>query len=100
MISEKGEPFLADVGVNAERRRANEDSPMFVQEIGDLAVFKGLEEFDVKDYYLVPKADFLHIGSTAEFSFYKKSNVKDLKKLPEADAIFLQGKWKKPLPKK
>jgi hypothetical protein len=97
IISEMGEPFLADVGVNAERRRANEVSPAFVQEIGDLAVFAGLEEFDVSDYYLVPKGEFLHIGSNAEFSFYKKSNVKDLKKLPEADAIFVNGKWKKPL---
>ena len=97
IISEKGEPYLADVGVNSERRRANEDSPAFVQEIGDLAVFAGLEEFDVKDYYLVPKGDFLHICSSAEFSFYKKSKVKDLKKLPEADAVFVNGKWKKPL---
>jgi Zinc carboxypeptidase len=97
IISEKGEPYLADVGVNAERRRASEISPAFVQEIGDLAVFAGLEEFDVSDYYLIPKTEFLHIGSNAEFSFYKKSKVKDLKKLPEADAIFVNGKWKKPL---
>jgi hypothetical protein len=52
----------------------------------------------VSDYYLVPKGEFLHIGSNAEFSFYKKSNVKDLKKLPEADAVFVNGKWKKALP--
>lgn len=97
VISEKGEPYIADVGVNAERRRANEESPTFVQEIGDLSVYAGLEEYMVKDYYLVPKADFLHIGSAAEFSFYKKSRVKDLKKLPEPDAVFSNGKWKKPL---
>ncbi len=100
VISENGEPYLADVGVNSERRRANEDSTAFVQEIGDLALFAGLEEFDVKDYYLVPKGDFLHIGSSAEFSFYKKLKVKDLKKLPEADAVFVNGKWKKPLNQK
>ncbi len=99
IISEKGEPYIADVAVNAERRRANEIAPMFVQEIGDLAVFAGLEEFDVKDYYLVAKDDILHIGSPAEFSFYKKSRVKNLKNLPEPDAIFAQGKWKKSLGK-
>jgi Zinc carboxypeptidase len=98
IVGDKGEPYSADVGVNSERRRANEYSPAFVQEIGDLSVYAGLEEFDVKDYYLVPKGDFLRIGSNAEFSFYKKSSVKDLKKLPEPDAIFLNGKWKKPLP--
>jgi hypothetical protein len=99
IISENGEPYLADVGIITERRRANEDASMMIREIGDLSIFTGLDEFDVKDFYLIPKKDFIRIGSPAEFSLYKKSNVKDLKKLPEPDAIFSQGKWIKALRK-
>ncbi len=99
IISENGEPYIADVGIITERRRANDDASLMIREIGDLSIFTGLEEFDVKDFYLIPKKDFIRIGSQADFSLYKKSNVKDLKKLPEPDAIFSQGKWIKALKK-
>jgi hypothetical protein len=95
VISENGEPYIADVGIISERRRASENPPMFIREIGDLSIYKGLEEFDAKDYYLIPEKDFIKIGSEAKFSLYKKSNVKDLKNLPKPDAIFEKGKWTK-----
>jgi hypothetical protein len=95
IISENGEPYVADVAVNVERRRANEQAPMFVQEIGDLSIFGGLEEYNAKDYLLVSKDGFLKIGSEVEFSFIKKTEKIDLKKLPQAEAIFSKGKWTK-----
>jgi Zinc carboxypeptidase len=95
IISENGEPYVADVAVNVERRRANEQAPMFVQEIGDLSIFGGLEDYNAKDYLLVSKDGFLKIGSEVEFSFIKKTEKIDLKKLPQAEAIFSKGKWTK-----
>jgi hypothetical protein len=98
ILSENGEPFVADVAVNIERRRANEQAPMYVREIGDLSVFSGLEEFNAEGYFLSPKEDFLKIGSDAEFSFVKRATKIgkiDIKNLPEAEAIFSKGKWTK-----
>ena len=95
ILSENGEPYVADVAVNIERRRANEQAPMYVREIGDLSVFSGLEEFNAEGYFLSPKEGFLKIGSDAEFSFVKKTSKTDPKKLPEAEAIFSKGKWTK-----
>ncbi len=103
-FAETDEPFTADVSINAERRRANENAPTFVQEIGDLSVFAGLEEFDVSNFYLIPKNGLLRIGASSEFLFYKKTRKIDWKdtnfaeKFPP-DAIFSEGKWTKPLPK-
>ncbi len=103
-FAETIEPFTADISINAERRRANENAPTFVQEIGDLSVFAGLEEFDVSNFYLIPKNGLLRIGASGEFLFYKKTRKIDWKdenlaaKFPP-DAIFSQGKWTKPLPK-
>jgi hypothetical protein len=92
-----GEPYLADVAVIAERRRAGDNPSAIVREVGDLSIFAGLEEFDLKDFYLVPAAGPLRMGSQADFALYKKTNVPDLNKLPEPDAVFRQGKWVKPL---
>lgn len=100
-------PFKADVAVNAYRRRAGEDPPMSVQEIGDLDNFFGLEEIDVSNYYLVPMdGGALRNGSPAGFLFYRidrSQNIdwteKDLQKKFPPDAIFDKGKWVKPLKK-
>ena len=103
-FTETTEPFTADISINAERRRANENAPTFVQEIGDLSVFAGLEEFDVSNFYLIPKNGLLRIGASGEFLFYKKTRKIDWKdtnlveKFPP-DAMFSEGKWTKPLPK-
>lgn len=92
--------FPGDIAANVERRRAEQNAPTVVQEIGDLSVFSGLEEYDVSDYYLVQKSGRLQIGSSAEFLFYKKARqidwkAKDLEKKFAPDAIFSNGKWTK-----
>jgi hypothetical protein len=55
-FNETDKPFVGDVAVNAQRRRAEvANAPVFVQEIGDLSIYTGLEEYDASDYLLVPK---------------------------------------------
>ncbi|HEX8286395.1 MAG TPA: M14 family zinc carboxypeptidase [Pyrinomonadaceae bacterium] len=97
-FAENDKSFVGDVAVSKERRRAEIATPTFVQEIGDLSVYSGLEEFDASDFYLVPKNGLLKIGSGGEFMFYKKSRkidwkAKDLEKNYEPDAVFSNGKW-------
>ena len=103
-FAESETPFVGDIAVNAERRRAETPAPVFVQEIGDLAIYAGLQEYDAGDYYLIAKTGRLKIGSPGEFLFYKKSRTidwkaKDFEKKHAPDAIFSGGKWTKPLPK-
>jgi hypothetical protein len=99
-LSESGASFTTDVGANVERRRAGEDAPMFVREIGDLFFDAGLEEYNAADFYLVPRAANFRVGIPAEFHFYKKSRQIDWKspnletQFPP-DAIFKNGKWLK-----
>ncbi|MDQ3179650.1 MAG: peptidase M14 [Acidobacteriota bacterium] len=101
---ETTEPFTADISINAERRRAGENAPTFIQDIGDLSIFTGLEEFDVSDFFLIPKNGLLKMGASGEFLFYKRGRKIDWKdanlaeKFPP-DAHFSNGKWLKPLPK-
>ncbi|HLM61344.1 MAG TPA: M14 family zinc carboxypeptidase [Pyrinomonadaceae bacterium] len=107
-FAENLEPFVADVSINAERRRASEAAPTYVREVGDLSIYTGLEEFDAKNFYLVNKTGLLKTGAGGEFWFYKKSSkidwtAKDFDKTFPPDAIFLNGKWtkgEKLLPKK
>ena len=97
-FAENTTPFLADVGVNTQRRRADDPAPTFVQDIGDLSIYTGLEEYDVSKFNLVSKNGLLKVGSGGEFYFYKKSRQIDWKdenfteKFPP-DAIFKDGKW-------
>jgi hypothetical protein len=93
IVPEEGEPFVADVAVMTERRRANEESRMFVREVGDLTIYTGLEEFDMKDFYLVPTDKTLRSGSPAQFRFFKKSKPFNRENLIEPDKIFINGKW-------
>ncbi|MDQ6786404.1 MAG: peptidase M14 [Acidobacteriota bacterium] len=107
-FSQTDSPFVGDVAINAERRRAGEDAPTFVQDIGDLAIYTSLDEYDASDFYLIPKNGLLKIGSSGEFLFYRKNRkvdwkAKDLEKQFPPDAVFWQGKWIKGenlLPKK
>jgi hypothetical protein len=99
-FSESTKPFVSDVAVSAERRRAEVLAPTFVQEIGDLSVYAGLEEYDASDFYLVPKNGLLKLGNRGEFLFYKKTrevdwSEKELEKKFEPDAVFADGKWLK-----
>lgn len=98
--NETNEPFTADIAINRERRREEITAPTFVREIGDLKIYKGLEEYDVSDYYLVPKNGLLQVGSRGEFYFYKKTRninwTKDeLLKIHPPDSIFANGQWTK-----
>ena len=92
-----------DIAANTERRRAEMTAPVFVQKIGELEKAKGLREYDVRDFYLVPKSGELKINAPTEFLFYKKSRKIDwkLKNFAQQfppDAIFSNGKWTEPLP--
>ena len=95
------ESFIADIGVNAERRRAQFLTPTYVREVGDLTIYEGLDEYDVSDFYLVPREGLLSVGSGGEFLFYKRSrqinwNFGDmdefLAKFPP-DAVFSVNRW-------
>jgi hypothetical protein len=94
------ESFVSDVAANAERRRSGEEAPMFVREVGDLTIFKGLDEVNAKDYYLVPKSNLVRPGTPVYFLFYRKdkaSNIdwkaEDLETKFPPDAIYKDGKW-------
>ena len=92
-------PFVSDVAVNMERRRAEQSVPTKISDIGGLPNLTGLEEYDASDFYLVPRFGKLRVGEAGEFLFYKKSRTIDWKtpNLETAippDAIFSQGKWR------
>ena len=92
----------ADIAVNIARRRAAFIAPSYIRNIGDLSNYKGLQEFDVSDYYLVPRYGLVRVGAGGEFLFYKKSRqidwkTPDLEKTFPPDAIFSLGRWIKPL---
>ena len=93
---------MADVAVNVARRRAAFIAPSYIRNIGNLSNYKGLEEFDVSDYYLVPRYGLVRVGTGGEFLFYKKTRqidwkTPDLEKTFPPDAIFSLGRWVKPL---
>ncbi len=97
-FSNTAAPFISDIAVNAERRRAAQPAPTFVQDIGDLSVYAGLDEYDAGDFYMTAKNGLIRVGSTGEFLFYKKTrkidwSAKDLEKIFPPDAIFRNGKW-------
>ena len=91
------EPFQADIALNRERRREQFPKPTYVREIGRIDQ-KGLNEFDVGKYYLIPREGILKLGSSGEFYFYKKDRTlnfqtEDFTKINPPDAIFSLGKW-------
>ena len=92
------EEFVADVAVNRERRRQETLAPTYVRDIGDLSVYKGLDEYDLQGYYLVSSSGQLRLGSRSKFLIYKKSRKIDwteenfAEKYPP-DAIFSKGIW-------
>ncbi|HEY0460413.1 MAG TPA: M14 family zinc carboxypeptidase [Pyrinomonadaceae bacterium] len=93
-------PFISDVAVNIERRRAEFTPLTFIRNAGALPNLTGLEEYDASDFYLVPRSGNLKTGAPGEFLFYKKSRTVDWKTLNlesavPPDAIFSLGKWVK-----
>jgi hypothetical protein len=93
-------PFTGDVAVNFERRRAAEAVTGFIQDVGDLSIYTGLDEYNARDFNLVARNGLLRTGSPGELFFYKKTrkvdwNAADLEKRFPPDAIFRNGKWAK-----
>ena len=97
-------PTVADIAVNTQRRRASQFALSIVQSVGNFVFSRGLEEFDVSGFYLVPRLDAVRAGNLSEFIFYRKDRMIDWKaenfeqQFPP-DAVFSGGKWMKPLPK-
>ena len=99
-FSQNTEPFIADVSLNSDRKRANEVAPTYIRDIGDLSIYTGLEEFDASGFYLINKTGLLRNGAGGELWFYKKTRpidwtIKDFDKTSSPDAIFSNGKWTK-----
>lgn len=101
-FNENSTSFVADVGLNAARRRAGQITPTSVQDIGDLSIVKGLQEYDASSYLLVPKSGLLKTGSSGDFLFYRKDKAakidfkaKDFDTRFPPDAVFSNGKWTK-----
>ncbi|HEX8368605.1 MAG TPA: M14 family zinc carboxypeptidase [Pyrinomonadaceae bacterium] len=101
VLPETGATFLSDFGVAADRRRAGEETTLTVREIGDMSIGAyGLEEYNVENFYLVPKSGTWRVGIPADFLFYKKSRqidwkATDLETRFPPDAIYKNGKWLK-----
>ena len=100
IVSRSGEQtaLVADIAVNAERRRASFAAANFIRNIGQLVSLRGLEEYDVSGYNVVQKLGRLKIGELGEFLFYRKDRVvdwtaADIEKQFPPDAIFSGGKW-------
>jgi Zinc carboxypeptidase len=102
----KVQPYMADLAVNAEagvssreersgvRRRAS------IQDVGDLSVYRGLEEVDARDYYLTTSPGELRPGGEAALLFYRKDRggkidweASELETRFPPDAIYRGGEW-------
>ena len=91
----------ADIAINVERRRAEFVAPAYIRQVGNLAAYSGLTEFNAADFNVVSRrANALRPGDFADLLFYKKSRqvdwkAADLEKQFPPDAIFSLGKWVK-----
>jgi hypothetical protein len=98
----KVQPFAGDLAVNAEARRSEGGSPRWtsIQDVGDLSVFRGLEEVDARDYYVTTSKGDLRTGGEATLLFYRKDRAgkveweaPDLETRFPPDAIYRGGEW-------
>ena len=96
------EPFAADLAVNVERGRGDLAPPRraSVQDVGDLSVYRGLEEVDARGYYVVVMGGDLRAGGEAVLLFYRKEraagvkwDAPDLETRFPPEAIFRGGNW-------
>ncbi|MDQ3800461.1 MAG: peptidase M14 [Acidobacteriota bacterium] len=100
-LPETGAPFVSDLGIAADRRRAGEETLLTVREMGDMSIGSyGLEEYNAENFYLVPRAGNARAGVAADFLFYKKSRqidwkATDLETRFPPDAVYKNGKWLK-----
>jgi Zinc carboxypeptidase len=96
------EPYPADVAVNVEARRsdANTQRRVSVQDVGDLSVYRGLEEVDASNYYVMTSQNDWRLGSEVTLLFYRKERpvkidweAEDLETRFPPDAIYRGGEW-------
>lgn len=98
-------PFAADLALNVERgRRDDDDRPRhaFVQELGDLSVYRGLEEVDARGYYVTAARGVLRSGVEAALLFYRKEaaarvdwRAPDLETRHPPEAVYRGGRWER-----
>jgi hypothetical protein len=95
-------PFKGDLAVNAESRRSDAGTQRraSIQEVGDLSVFRGLEEVDARDYYVTTSQGDVRLGGEATLLFYRKDmagkidwEAADLETRFAPDAIYRGGEW-------
>lgn len=95
-------PYVADLAVNVERGRGDAARPTraSVQDVGDLADFRGLDEVDARDYYVFNPNGELRTGAEATLLFYLKNradkvdwDAPDLETRFPPDAVFRAGNW-------
>jgi hypothetical protein len=94
---------VADIAVNAEGGRERErgnSRKAFIQDVGDLAIYTGLEEVDGRDYYLTTSKGEVRPGGEAALLFYRKDRsaqvdweAADLETRFPPDAIYRAGEW-------
>jgi hypothetical protein len=100
----KVQPYVSDVAVNAEvpvpREGRSSVRRASIQDVGDLSVYRGLEEVDARDYYLTTSPGDLRPGGEAELLFYRKDRAGkiewealDLETRFPPDAIYRGGEW-------
>ncbi len=92
-------PFMADVGVNRRRRRAEiKTPPTYVRSVGDLSRHRGLKEFNANGFYIFGTNGVVKSWRGGALLFYKKTRkidweAEDLEKHFPPDAIFARGRW-------
>jgi Zinc carboxypeptidase len=99
----KMQPYVADVAVNAEaamQRDRRTSRRAAIQDVGDLTIFRGLEEVDARDYYVTTQKGDLRPGGEAALLFYRKDRsgtveweAPDLETRFPPDAIYRGGEW-------
>ena len=100
----KVQPYVSDMAVNAEvsvpREGRSKESRASIQDVGDLSVYRGLEEVDARDYYLTTAPGELRPGGEATLLFYRKDRAgkieweaSDLETRFPPDAVYRAGEW-------
>jgi hypothetical protein len=94
------EPYAADLAVNVEAGRGGGGPRRAgLQDVGDLSVYRGLEEVDAAGYYVVA-AGGARPGAEATLLFYPKEraagvawDAADLETRHPPEAVFRRGEW-------
>ncbi len=82
-------PFIADIAVNDA-----------IQDVGDLSVFRGLEEVDASRFFVVASGGAVRPGANDELLFYRRDrrpqvdfNLPNLEQRFPPDAVYRDGVW-------